>query len=320
MPVSRPTITPRYQAAIDYLYSFINYENKMPPSPDHARFNLDRMYQLLAALDHPEARYAKVVIAGTKGKGSTAAMIEAMLRAAGYRTGLYSSPHLHSWRERVQVNRTLIEQDAMAALIERLQPIVEQLEPTWGMPTTFELATALALAHFADASVDVAVLEIGLGGRYDSVNVVVPDLSIITPISFDHMAVLGSTLGEIAYNKAGIIKPGVPVIIAPQDDEALAVIVQEATTHAPLWQATAEGVRQFDKPAQPVLILSSSRHSRSDWARWPSPDRERSCGGGGGDVARHQGNNDRAEWRWLKDWRRYAGPPALKSWAMAPAS
>ncbi len=253
MPVSRPTITPRYQAAIDYLYSFINYENKMPPSPDHARFNLDRMYQLLAALDHPEARYAKVVIAGTKGKGSTAAMIEAMLRAAGYRTGLYSSPHLHSWRERVQVNRTLIEQDAMAALIERLQPIVEQLEPTWGMPTTFELATALALAHFADASVDIAVLEIGLGGRYDSVNVVVPDLSIITPISFDHMAVLGSTLSEIAHNKAGIIKPGVPVLIAPQDDEALTEIVREATTHAPLWQATAEGVRQIDRPAQPVL-------------------------------------------------------------------
>jgi dihydrofolate synthase/folylpolyglutamate synthase len=253
MPVSRPTITPRYQAALDYLYSFINYENKMPPSPDHARFNLDRMYQLLAALDHPEASYTKVVIAGTKGKGSTATMLEAMLRAAGHRTGLYSSPHLHSWRERVQVNRELIGQEAMATLVERLKSVVEQIEPQWGAPTTFELATALALTHFAESAVDVAVLEIGVGGRYDSVNVIVPTLSVITPISFDHMAMLGSTLAEIAHAKAGIIKPGVPVLVAPQAPEALTVIVQEAGTHAPVWQATADGVKAINQTSSALM-------------------------------------------------------------------
>jgi dihydrofolate synthase / folylpolyglutamate synthase len=243
---------------MDYLYSFINYENKMPPSPDHARFNLDRMRQLLAALDDPQDRYPKIVIAGTKGKGSTAAMIESILRGAGFRTGLYSSPHLHSWRERVQIDRTLIEQEEVATLIDRLKPIVDQLE---GAPTTFELATALALTHFADRGVDIAVLEIGLGGRYDSVNVVTPALSVITPISYDHMGVLGTTLREIAHAKAGIIKPGVPVLVAAQEPEALEVIREEAGTTSPLWQATVDGVVPLNQPQEDVLPYGVTLHA-----------------------------------------------------------
>jgi dihydrofolate synthase/folylpolyglutamate synthase len=177
------------------------------------------------------------VVAGTKGKGSTSAMLESIGRAAGHRTGLFSSPHLHSWRERVQVNRALITQDQVAAYVEQIKPLVERLGDL-GPPTVFELTTAIALRYFADQEIDLAVLEVGLGGRYDTVNVVTPRVSVITPISYDHMNVLGRTLAEIAHAKAGIIKPGVPVVSAPQHAEALRVIKAEAEAQgAPLWLA-----------------------------------------------------------------------------------
>jgi dihydrofolate synthase/folylpolyglutamate synthase len=231
-----------YQAALDYLYSFINYESKMPPSPRHARFNLDRMRWLLDELGAPERCFPSVVVAGTKGKGSTCAMLESILRAGGYRTGLFTSPHLHSWRERIQVNRVLITQDDVVAYVEQIKPIVARLGER-GQPTVFELATAIALRYFADCEVDVAVLEVGLGGRFDTVNAVSPIVSAITPISFDHMAVLGNTLSEIAGAKAGIIKPSVPVVMAPQQVEAEAVIRAEAKLKdAPLYCATEQGL------------------------------------------------------------------------------
>ncbi|HEY0603289.1 MAG TPA: folylpolyglutamate synthase/dihydrofolate synthase family protein [Herpetosiphonaceae bacterium] len=227
---------PEYQAALDYIYSFINYESKMPPTPQHARFNLGRMRRLLRDLGDPHTQFPSVVVAGTKGKGSTSAMLESILRVAGYRTGLFSSPHLHSWRERIQVDRQLIPQTDVIAYVERLKPLVARLGDL-GPPTVFELATALALRYFADRQVDIAVLEIGMGGRYDTVNVVTPLVSVITPISFDHMAVLGSTLPEIASAKAGIIKFRVPVVVAPQMPEAMEVIRDEAAQlQAPLFQ------------------------------------------------------------------------------------
>lgn len=233
---------PEYQAALDYIYSFINYESKMPPTPQHARFNLGRMHWLLRELGDPHTQFRSVVVAGTKGKGSTSAMLESILRAAGYRTGLFSSPHLHSWRERIQIDRQLIPQADVIAYVERLKPLVARLGEL-GPPTVFELATALALRYFADRQIDSAVLEIGMGGRYDTVNVVTPLVSVITPISFDHMAVLGATIPEIAAAKAGIIKPQVPVVIAPQMPEALAVIRAEAAQQqAPLFQAQAASV------------------------------------------------------------------------------
>lgn len=240
-----------YQAALDYLYSFINYENRMPPSREHARFNHDRMRWLLGELGQPHLRWPSIVIAGTKGKGSTSAMIEAILRAGGYRTGFYSSPHLHSWRERIQVNRELITQASVVALIDRMKPLVDRLPAELGQPTTFELSTAVAFAHFAASEVDIAVLEVGLGGRYDTVNVVTPRLSVITPISFDHMSVLGNTLAEIASAKAGIVKPGVPAVIAQQAEEAQAVIVREAGTQSPLWQVDFDAVRPLANAAGP---------------------------------------------------------------------
>jgi len=244
---------PAYQAALDYIYSFVNYEAKMPPSPEHAHFNLERMRWLLHELGEPQLAFPSVVVAGTKGKGSTCAMLEAILRASGYKTGLFSSPHLHSWRERIQVNRTLISQSEVIARVEQLKPLVQRLNQ-YGEPTVFELATVLALRYFADQKIDIAVLEIGMGGRYDTVNVVTPRVSVITPISFDHMAVLGNTLSEIAAAKAGIIKPHVPVVIAPQSPEAVAVIRAEATAqHAPLYLAEPDGLRALlDDDGQPA--------------------------------------------------------------------
>jgi dihydrofolate synthase/folylpolyglutamate synthase len=245
---------PDYQAALDYLYSFINYESKMPPSPYHARFNLDRMRWLLRELDDPQTRFPSVVVAGTKGKGSTCAMLEAILRAAGYRTGLFSSPHLHSWRERIQIDRQLISQADVVAYVERLKPLVARLDDL-GQPTVFELATALALCYFADQRIDFGVLEIGMGGRFDTVNVVTPRVSVITPVSFDHMAVLGSTIAEIAAAKAGIIKQAVPVVVAPQLPEALVVMRAEAEgQRAPLFQAAPEGLRSSASEARPYPI------------------------------------------------------------------
>lgn len=252
MPVVVPGTLPAYQAALDYMYSFINYENKMPPTPRHARFNQDRIRYLLGALGNPQDAFDKIVVAGTKGKGSTSAMVEAILRASGYRTGLYSSPHLHSWRERIQIDRHLIAQEQVVDLVERLKIHVQRLPEELGPPTVFELATAAAMLHFAEQQVNVAVLEIGLGGRYDTVNVVTPLVSVIAPISYDHMAVLGSTLTEIAGAKAGIIKPGVPVIIAPQDPEAEDVILTEAGTASPVWRADPGGV-------EPIANASGSQ-------------------------------------------------------------
>lgn len=266
----RRNASPAYQAALDYLYSFINYENKMPPSPEHARFNLDRMRRLLHELGDPHLQYPSIVVAGTKGKGSTSAMIESIMRAADYRTGLFSSPHLHSWRERIQVDRTLITQNEVAAYVDQLKPFVEQVE-TLGPPTYFELATAMTLRYFADRAIDVGVLEIGLGGRYDTVNVVTPRVSVITPISYDHMNVLGKTLTEIAGAKAGIIKLGVPVVTAPQHAEALQVIKAEAAAQgAPLWLAEAGGLRNLSDSAS--NLRSSAFNLRSSIFNLQSSD------------------------------------------------
>ncbi len=216
-----------YQEAIDYIFSFVNYEKTgMPPaSPTH--FNLGRMVYLLEKLDNPQLKYPSIVIAGTKGKGSTAALCAAAFEAGGYRAGLYSQPHLHSYRERMRINGQLIEREKLAELVTKMHPAIEATlneAGKFGRLTYYEIGTALALLYFAEAGIDMAVLEIGLGGRLDAVNVVTPLVSVITSISYDHIEVLGDTLALIAGEKAGIIKPNVPIISAPQALEASAVI------------------------------------------------------------------------------------------------
>lgn len=209
-----------YRDALAYLYSFTDYEVKAPQAYAPQFYDLRRMRQLLTLLGEPQSTFRVVHIAGTKGKGSTAAMAESMLRAAGYRTGLYTSPHLHTFRERIRAGGELISEDDVARLVEVLRPLVERVP---GL-TTFEIMTGLALAWFAEREVEWAVLEVGLGGRLDATNVVTPAVSVLTPISYDHTAILGDTLTQIATEKAGIVKPGVPAVTAPQTDEALAVI------------------------------------------------------------------------------------------------
>jgi dihydrofolate synthase/folylpolyglutamate synthase len=239
-----------YQDALDYIYSFVNPERRPAQSPAEAEVNLVRMRALLAAVGDPQAGMPAVVVAGTKGKGSTCAMIEAMARAAGLRTGLWTSPHLNSYRERMQVDRTLISQAELVDLVRRLRPAIDAFaQGEHGSPTTFDLGFALALSYFAERGVQLAVLEIGLGGTYDAVNVITPLVSVISAISYDHMAILGRTLPEIAANKAGIMKPGVPAVTVPQAPEAAAVVRETAErVGAPLWIAEADAIVQAVPP------------------------------------------------------------------------
>src|SRR5438067_111398 len=213
---------------------------------------LERMYTLLASLGHPELRFPSVLVAGTKGKGSTVAMLDACFRAAGYRTGRYTSPHLINWRERTCVGAQPISTEDVLALLEPIRGAVDRLPRALGTPTTFEVGTAFACLHFAHQQVDVAVLEVGTGGRFDATNLVEPIVSVITPISYDHTQTLGSTLTAIAWHKAGILRPHRPAIAAPQVTEARLLIESEARlVRAPLeevgrdwrWSATGEEIR-----------------------------------------------------------------------------
>lgn len=223
---------PEYRRALEWLFRFSDWERGVgwnsAASPDD-QWKLGRTRVLLDLAGGPDRSLRCVLIAGTKGKGSTAAMLAAILGAAGWRTGLYSQPHLHSYRERVQVGGRPIEPGRFAALVERLRPLVDQLGarfPEAGRPTTFELTTVLALLWFAEAGAELAVLEVGLGGRLDATNAVDPVLSVITTIGFDHTQILGDSLEEIAREKAGIIRGGRPVISARQRPAARRTILE----------------------------------------------------------------------------------------------
>ncbi len=252
---------PEYDAALAFLLAPTDPSRPTVASPTAGQ-NLPRMRRLLDLLDAPDARYPAVVVAGTKGKGSTSAVLAALLRAAGLRVGLYSQPHLHDYRERVRVGGVPLAPEALVASVARLRPAVAQVAEggTLGAPSTYDLGTALALDHFGAAGVDIAVLEVGLGGRYDSVNTVVPRVSVITAISRDHMAVLGDTIARIAWEKAGIIKPGVPVVAARQPEGDAAVVLREvaATVGAPLVWAD-DLVTVAAAPDQPDPLTGTQR-------------------------------------------------------------
>jgi dihydrofolate synthase/folylpolyglutamate synthase len=215
-----------YPESLRYLLSFTDFE-KLPGSAySAANFDLRRMVELLSLLGNPHLAPRTIHIAGTKGKGSTAAMIASALSVARYRTGLYTSPHLHTFRERMTVDGEMIEEGMFADLTDKARPAVEEVNRRheYGELTTFEILTAVAFSFFGEQGVDSQVLEAGLGGRLDATNVVSPELCVITSISRDHAEVLGDTLAKIAGEKAGIIKRGAQVISAPQRPEAAAVI------------------------------------------------------------------------------------------------
>ena len=214
-----------YKAALAYIDTFINSE-KSPDFSRQARFyNLERISRLLAHLGDPHRRLNVVHVAGSKGKGSTAALIASILTHAGYKTGLFTQPHLITPRERCRINSRLISEAEFAQYVDRLKPSIEAMPEleSIGRVSFFEIYTALAFTYFADNAVDFAVIEVGLGGRLDATNVVDPLVSVITPISLEHTAILGDTHEAIAKEKAEIIKPNRPVVLAPQLPEAQAV-------------------------------------------------------------------------------------------------
>jgi dihydrofolate synthase/folylpolyglutamate synthase len=210
----------RYQAALDYLYSFVDYSVERSYRYSAEVFELQRVHDLLHALGDPHQEFGSFHIAGTKGKGSASALIASVLRAAGYNVGLYTSPHLTRFNERIQINGESIGDDELAELVEVIKPAVASVQ---GL-TLFEIVTAMAFKHFARQGIDYAAIEVGLGGRLDATNVLMPMVSVITSLSYDHMHLLGESLSDIAREKAGIIKPGIPVILAPQQHEAFKTV------------------------------------------------------------------------------------------------
>ena len=228
-----------YRDALAAIWARSSYERGYIANPfaDPAsgERGLRRTAVLLDRLGRPQDHYGAVHVGGSKGKGSTCAMLAAVLRAAGYRVGLSTSPHLHTWRERITVDGEPVDEPTFAALTCRAVTAAEALEaeePDLGRITTFELLTAMGLDHFAAAGCDVAVVEVGLGGTYDATNVLTPLVAAITRLDLEHVAALGDTLEAIAGAKAGIVKPGRPVVVSPQPPEALAVIEAAAVERA----------------------------------------------------------------------------------------
>ncbi|WP_119073033.1 bifunctional folylpolyglutamate synthase/dihydrofolate synthase [Aggregatilinea lenta] len=220
-----------FSEALEYLYSFVNWEVERHVRYSPEVMTLDRPRRVMEAFGNPHEQYPILHITGTKGKGSVGAMVASALQASGLKVGLYSSPHLQDFRERFRINNALIPEDEFTLLVNDMRSVLDTIpDITW-----FEVTTALAFLYFAREGVDAAVIEVGLGGRLDATNIVTPVASVITSISYDHMHLLGNSLAEIAGEKGGIIKPGVPVISAPQPQEALDVLVRiAAEQHAPL--------------------------------------------------------------------------------------
>ena len=215
-----------YEEAQAFLHKAIDYEKLISYQYNASTFSLDRMVKMLEYVGNPHKSFPSIHITGTKGKGSTAIMISTILEHAGLRTGFFISPHLIDLKERIQINHQNISEHEFTSNLNDLRPHIQNLRDTEpsASPTFFEILTAIAMLYFKKEHIEMAVLEVGLGGRLDSTNVVIPHVSIITNIGFDHTAILGNTLSSIAYEKAGIIKQGMPVVSAVEAPEALSVI------------------------------------------------------------------------------------------------
>ncbi len=229
-----------YPQTLQYLYQRLPMFHRIGKAAYKA--DLDNTLALCAYLGNPERQFKSVHVAGTNGKGSTSHLLAAALQSAGYRTGLYTSPHLKSFTERIRVDGREIEREAVVDFVARHQNAIERIGPSF-----FEMTVGLAFDYFARQHVDIAVIEVGLGGRLDSTNVITPLVSVITNISYDHQDILGDTLTQIAAEKAGIIKPAVPAVIGERQDEVAAVFREKASqAGAPLYFA-ADHFRVVDK-------------------------------------------------------------------------
>lgn len=220
-----------YQQTLDYLFTKLPMFSRIGAAA--IKKDLTNTIRLCDALDNPQSKFKSIHIAGTNGKGSTSHMLAAILQTAGYRTGLYTSPHLYDFRERIRVNGNMCDEQFVIGFTQRIQPLIEEIEPSF-----FEITVAMAFEYFALHKVDIAIIETGLGGRLDSTNVVTPELSVITNIGWDHMQMLGDSLDKIAFEKAGIIKPGVPVVIGESTNETKDVFIKQAhQKNAPIFFA-----------------------------------------------------------------------------------
>lgn len=238
---------PSYQEALTWLFGTQRFGIKL---------GLENSFRLFDALDLPSPNERIIHVAGTNGKGSVCALLDSICRAAGYRTALFTSPHLVSFRERIQVNGEMISEDQVARGLTKIRELVADWDPH---PTFFEIATGLALDHFRNTEAEIVILETGMGGRLDATNAVQPVVSVLTPIDLDHQKWLGASLAEIAREKAGIIKPGVPVVSALQHPEAEAVIRARAAECA----APLDFVRQ---PFERLPIALSGTHQKQNAA------------------------------------------------------
>jgi dihydrofolate synthase / folylpolyglutamate synthase len=210
-----------YTQTLDYLYTRLPMYQRIGSAAYKA--NLDNTIAICELLDHPEKKFRSVHVAGTNGKGSSSHMIASVLQSAGLNVGLYTSPHLKDFRERIRINGEMIAEEKVIAFVEKYAADFEKIQPSF-----FEMTVGMAFAHFAEEKVDIAVIEVGLGGRLDSTNVILPEACLITNISFDHMYLLGNTIEQIAVEKAGIIKPGVPVVIGERQEPSASVFIRRA--------------------------------------------------------------------------------------------
>jgi dihydrofolate synthase/folylpolyglutamate synthase len=223
-----------YQETIEYLYQHLPMFSRIGAAA--YKKDLHNTIELCTALGNPQQQFKTIHIAGTNGKGSTSHMIAALLQQAGYKTGLYTSPHLKDFRERIKINGTWVSENFVIDFVDRTKALSQNIQPSF-----FELTVAMAFDYFAREKVDVAVIETGLGGRLDSTNIITPLLSVITNIGYDHMNLLGNTLEEIATEKAGIIKPGIPVVIGEYLPETKSIFENKAKkSGAPIYFASEE--------------------------------------------------------------------------------
>lgn len=247
-----------YNEAIEYLYTRLPMFTRDGASA--FKKDLDNTIKLCAALDNPQRKFKTLHIAGTNGKGSTSHMLAAILAEAGYKTGLYTSPHLLDFRERIRVNGQLCEKEFVVDFVNTHRELIEEVSPSF-----FEITVAMAFDYFEKNKVDIAVIEVGLGGRLDSTNIIQPLLSVITNISFDHMNLLGNTLAEIAAEKAGIIKRNTPVVISEYAEETAAVFLDKAAIeHAPIQFASdkyATKMLDVDQDYLTVQATDTAGHS-----------------------------------------------------------
>lgn len=252
-----------YTETLTYLFSQLPMYQRIGKAAYKA--NLDNTLALDEHFGHPHRKFKSIHVAGTNGKGSTSHTLASVLQQAGYRVGLYTSPHLRDFRERIRVNGVMIPEDEVVAFVATHMSIFEAIQPSF-----FEMTVALAFDYFAQQRVDVAVVEVGLGGRLDSTNIISPEVSVITNIAFDHVELLGDTLQKIASEKAGIIKPNTPVVVSQQQPEVAEVFVAKAhEVNAPLtfaWQAYKPISRRIDpKTGNQIITTQNPQQKISEW-------------------------------------------------------